>query len=200
MTPLLVGIALLSQSGGEYFPLAPGMRWEYEVTSSVGVLAVRQVNECLAETEIEGVKAIPMRAMVDGNVTQTTYFTVGEEFVQVVAVENTKLFGKPIPVLPRKPTPGARWSFQGGVPVLTELTPFSFNARVAGFEDLTVLGKRVRCARLVVESETGRDQATMKTVSEEWYALDIGLVKKVQTVKTRGGPTVMMELVAFSRG
>lgn len=200
MTTLLIGVALLTQGTGEFFPLAPGLRWEYEVASSAGVLAVRQVNECLAETEIGGVKTIPMRAMIDGNVTQTTYFAVGEEFVEVVAVQDAKLLGKPIPVLPIKPTSGARWSFDGGVPVLTELTPFAFNARITGFEDLTVLGKRVRCAKVIVEATTGRDTATMKTVSEEWYALDIGLVKKVQTVKTRGGATVTMELVAFSRG
>lgn len=199
MTSVLISLALLSQGSGDYFPLAPGMRWEYEVTSSTGVLAVRQVNECLGETEISGARAIPMRAMVEGKVTQTTYFVLGEEFVQVVAVEDTKLLGKPIPVLPTKPTAGARWSYEGGVPVLTELTPFSFSARCTGFEDLMVLGKRVRCAKVAVEATTGRGEAMMKTVSEEWYALDIGLVRKVQTVKGRGGATVTMELVAFSK-
>lgn len=200
MTTLLVYITLLSQTAGTYFPLEPGLRWEYEVVSSSGVLAVRQVNECLEEVEVGGVKAIPMRAMVDGRVTQTTYFAVQDEFVKVVSIEDTKLLGKPIPVLPTKPTSGAKWSFEGGVPVLTELTPFSFTARLTGFEDLDVLGKRVRCAKVVVDATTGRDASMMRTVSEEWYALDIGLVKKVQTIKTRGGATVTMELVAFSRG
>lgn len=199
MTALLIGVALLSQGAGNYFPLAPGIRWEYEVVSSAGVLAVRQVNECLEEVEVGGIKTIPMRAMIDGRVTQTTYFATRDDFVQIIAVEDAKLLGKPIPVLPINLASGAKWSYDGGVPVLTELTPFAFNARFAGFEDREVLGKRVRCAKVVVEATTGRGAAVMKTVSEEWYALEIGLVKKVQTVKTRGGATVSMELVAFSR-
>jgi hypothetical protein len=40
----------------------------------------------------------------------------------------------------------------------------------------------------------------MQTVSTEWYAPGIGLVKKVQEVKGKNGTKVTMELVSFEGG
>ncbi|RMG25451.1 MAG: hypothetical protein D6724_04100 [Armatimonadetes bacterium] len=193
-------LAAAQTPSAEYFPLRPGLKWEYDVVADPGLLAVRQTLVCGEPVTIRGAEAIPMQSILDGKVAQTSYYAKQNGFYTIVALEETTPLGRPIPVLPIEPKRGASWEYDGGVPVLTELTPFRFKARVEGFEELDVLGQKRSCVKVRFDATTGREVAVMQTVSTEWYAPGIGLVKKVQEVKGKNGTKVTMELVSFEGG
>jgi len=195
----LACLAAVERQTADYFPLQAGLKWEYDVVADTGLVAVRQVLVCDDPVTIRGVEAIPMRSLLDGKTSQISYYAKTDNYYVIVAIGDPTPLAKPIPVLPVEPRSAEKWEYDGGVPVLTELTPYSFKARVEGFETLDVLGQNVRCVKLRVEATTGKEVAPMQTISQEWYAPGIGLVKRIQQTKGKNPVKVTTLLVSFEK-
>lgn len=181
----------------EFFPLTPGMEWEYIVTYGDLQATVTQYQRTLEPITIQGIKAIPMEVIIGSKPSGTSYYAIQDRYVYLVATSPDALLAKPIPVLPVNPKTGDRWQFEGATPFLGDTALAKTSARVVKTEKTAILGKTSEVIRVIVETQIGQGPLAYKVRSTEHYAKGVGLVYRKQEVLIKGGGVAVFQLKAF---
>ena len=228
LLPCLVTAGLLAGCSGEppdpdsYFPLEPGLRWTYRVTTTVAG-ASRESRFSEHNAPPENVKGLEHAVRVTSDGTRYYLLETGEGVLRAAKrtlVESTPRFDEPPRwVLKRPLTPGSTWDHETHPYVLRRLHPYeesltgSLRFRMA-YEitavDETVevpAGRFEHCLRvdgdarltLYADGRTGYQDIEIDTA--EWYAPGVGLVKLVREEPLAGevfaGGRVVFELERF---
>jgi len=228
---LLLAIALiLGACGGgpspEYFPLQPGLEWQYAVseknpvTDSTTRLTVRSLDVAKQDGE-----RYARRLASDGN---EYWLSVTDSAVQRAGVRRAidfapRMDGQPRTVMQLPPTAGQWWEVESRPYILERVEPFrerfsqdeskriSLHMKVAALDDVVEVpaGRFERCLRLegtgllnvLADARIGASEVPV--THTEWYAPGVGLVKLVRTevLQTEAivGGEVTMELLGFER-
>lgn len=184
------------QAATGYFPLEAGLTWEYAISS--GYQKYKQVVRTLEPTQIGGATAVPLISTVDGSAPETTYYRLVEGYYALVAVDPKELLPAPIPFLPQQPKRGHKWAFEGQTAILGGIASIVTKSEVAATEEIPVMGEKLPAVKIVSESTIGSGDTALKVASTEWYVEGIGLVKRIQQVKSRAGGTTETLIVRFS--
>ena len=183
----------------DYFPLKPGMSWEYSVTFERNINPLTQVHKILELITIEGLEVTPMEVLVEGEHSGVSYYRSVNGYVSVIALDKDTLLPGPIPTLPIEPKKGQKWEFNGLTFFLGDLTETAIKSRVAGFEKINVLGEERNALKIISNAQIGSGPSALKTESTELYVDGIGLVKRTQSIKMKRGGVTTFTLIRFNR-
>ena len=228
---LLIVVALLaacdrSPSSTEYFPLEPGLQWQYVVHEKNPVTDREQ------QLDIRNLKAVKRegeryvrRLASDGN---EYWLSVTDSAIQRAGVRTAidfepRIDTHPLTVMQLPPTVGQWWEADSRPFILERVEPFrerfsqdeskriSLSTKVAALDDVVEVpaGKFERCLRLegtgvlnvLADARIGASEVPV--VHTEWYAPGVGLIKLVrtETLATEAivGGEITMELIGFQR-
>jgi len=197
---LLLALAGCGRPGNDYFPLDPGLNWDYRVT--VAIKGEAQVQRLLLGSlppkTVDGVAYYPRR-LLDG---QMEYHERTAEGVVTV----DPVSGKKDLVLPPGPKTGAKW--QGGTHIffleVTGVFAPTFEERVQttipleftveADDDTVTVGAgtfehclRVKATGSIFAGSTLRDFMGIRFIQVEqtdWYAPGVGLIRRVRNEST----------------
>lgn len=226
---LLLAILAGGCGGGsspEYFPLKPGMRWQYAVheknpvTDTVTTLSMRNLKPAGHDGQ-----RYARRLASDGN---EYWIAVTGEALQRAGVRRAIDFEPSMDEHPRTvmqlpPTIGQWWEVESRPYILERVQPFrerftldsskniDLHMKVAALDDVVEVpaGKFEHCLRLegsgllnvLADARIGASEVPV--VHTEWYAPGVGLVKLERseplTTESIVGGTVTLELVDFAR-
>lgn len=226
---LLAAAALLCSCGRapstEYFPLDPGLRWEYVVHEKNAVVDREQRLDMrnLDAVERDG-QRYARRLASDGNEywLSLTDTSVQRSGVRTAIDFEPRMDEEPRTVMQLPPTAGQWWEVDSRPYILERVTPFRerfsqddskrirLNMRVAALDAVVEVpaGKFERCLRLegtgvlnvLADARIGASEVPV--TQTEWYAPGVGLVKLVraETLNTESivGGEVTMELLGFA--
>ncbi|MCH8273855.1 MAG: hypothetical protein IH851_03610 [Armatimonadetes bacterium] len=192
----VVSLALPAQTA-DYFPLKPGLEWEYRVAVGRFQAEFRQVHRILEAVEIEGKSVTPMEVLVNGEISGVTYYAVHDGFVHLMATEPDALLAVPVPVVPMEPKRGQKWEFKGPTPFLGSMARAVVKSRVAGFMKAKVIGEEMEVLKVVTESQLGEGKLSYKIRTTELYARGIGMVYTKKEVLRKNGGVAEFTLTRF---
>jgi hypothetical protein len=196
---LLIAASLLfAAQTADYFPLTPGLTWEYEVSIEGTVISAKQVMKSLEPTKIEGEAVVPVQVWLDGRLDSTAYYRVGTEFVFLAATDGKALMSPQVPVLPVAPKAGQKWDFDGTTRVLGGGAGTKVKSKVIGTTTVEVMGEKRAALRIESEATLGSGPNAMNTKTVEMYVAGIGLVYRKQEYKSKQSGSAVMRLVKFS--
>lgn len=213
-------------SGPSYFPLEPGLRWEYEVheknpaSDDTYPLEIRN----LKPREHDGQRYARRRGS-DGN---EYWLSVDDKLLSRVGVRTAidfapRMDDKPRTVMQLPPAAGQWWEVESRPYILERVEPFrerfsqdeskriALHMKVAALDETVEVpaGKFEKCLKLqgtgllnvLADARIGASEVPV--THTEWYAPGVGLVKLVRTevLETQAivGGTVTMELTGFDR-
>lgn len=222
--------AVLSACGGtpspEYFPLNPGLRWDYAVrekspvVDQVQPMSLRNLDDATREDV-----RYTRRLASDGN---EYWLTRSDDAVLRGGIRTAIDFEPRMDeqariVMQLPPTVGQAWETETRPYILERVEPFrerffqddskkiSLRMQVAALNDVVEVpaGRFERCLRiegsgvLNVLADARIGASEVPVTHTEWYAPGVGLVKlvreeKLDTTQIVGG-TITMELVGFER-
>jgi hypothetical protein len=193
---ILISLARLpagyAASAEDYYPLKPGMTWEYGVASSqAGTRKITIKN--LPAREINGKKVTPREWKTGGTV---RYYLVAQDDLGIYRYGELKSEkGEPEVTLPKvyylkEPVDlGTTWDIvtkMGDRQVKVNLTVEKINDVVQ-----VPAGTFKDCVKIQHEGEAQprKDQAGFAIMAYEWYAPGAGLVKSLVTIKEKSKET-----------
>lgn len=196
---LLVGTALKLQGTAlEFFPMEPGMKWQYESSgSSTGTYS----QEVGASTDIDGKLVTIVHIKDKGKTLQTTFYESTTNGLYVLGHDAKKLFEKPQPVfiLAEK---GAKWDHTGPSPYADDDAgglKLTGQSKFIGMK--TYLGEKHLCLEVKTDVQiglTGSTATNFKTTTI--YAKGIGMVEMEETAKIGKTTTKRkINLIKFER-
>jgi hypothetical protein len=167
--------------GESYFPLKPGMRWEYTVTSDQGQ-PLKLIITNLAPREVNGVKLVPRQWELGGST-----------FIELMKKDDTGIY---------------RYAEQKGENAPPSLvTPIEYHLKFPialdnSWNMATKVGNSTVNVSLTIESvsdevtvpagtfkdclkikQVGENDAGTSVMGYEWYAPKVGVVKSMVTIK-----------------
>ncbi|HJP84157.1 MAG TPA: hypothetical protein VJ835_11715 [Fimbriimonadaceae bacterium] len=178
-------LAITSQtaapSAAEFFPMKPGMVWEYETTGDGAGTYTQQIG---AAVDAGGTMRAPMVIKIAGKEIQSTFYELTPTGVFVIGHEPKKLFAKPQPVF-QTGEKGAKWDFIGPSPYEDDKEArlvIKGESKWAGQRN--VLGQKRDCLVVKTENRIGLSESTATLFKNEAvYAKDVGLVEMDETVQ-----------------
>lgn len=169
----------------DYFPITPGMRWEYDITYTIAIGGPNKataIAEVTGEETIQGKTYSKLVADVRGTPVdslRTTYYRHGED-------GTFKIDGQEI-------DKGERLSFPPTLEIGTKWKGGSsdgpYEAEVTAREEITCPAGTFDCLRITTRTRN----LYGSTVENQWFAKDVGMVKQ-----TNQGALVSSELVLRS--
>jgi hypothetical protein len=187
---LLLALSLVTPGPGRcdelsesYFPLKPGMRWEFSVTSDQGK-TLKLIITNLAPREVNGVKVTPRRWESDGST-----------FVELMKQDDTGIYRY------------AEQKGENGPPIL--VTPLEYHLKFPialdnSWNMATKVGNSTVNISLTIESvadevrvpagtfkdclkikQVGENDAGTSVMGYEWHAPKVGVVKSMVTIKQK---------------
>lgn len=210
----------------EYFPLEPGLEWQYVVHEKNPVTdATTQLGMRNLETVSQEGERYARRLGSDGNeywlnTTDTAVQRVGHRS----AIDfSPRMDEQPRTVMQLPPTLGQWWEVDSRPYILERIAPFrerfsldaskriNLHMKVAALDDVVEVpaGKFERCLRLegtgllnvLADARIGASEVPV--THTEWYAPGVGLVKLVrnEALETESivGGQITMELIGFER-
>lgn len=179
---LLASISTMSQvSAAEFFPIAPGMKWEYE-TAGDGAGAYRQTVG--GAIDIEGTMMAPLNIVINSRVVQTIFYKVTTGGVFVLGSDPKKFPEKPQPVF-MIDAKGAKWSFEGPSPYEDDKAAgmrSTGQSRMIG--DRTYLGQKRECLEVKSETKIGLSESTATLIKQTTiYAKGLGMAEHDEVVQ-----------------
>ena len=230
-TCVLALTGVLAACGGEregtaYFPLQPGVRWEYAVHEKNAVVDRTYELEMhnLDARELDG-RRYARRLGSDGN---EYWLAVGDTSLDRAGVRTAidmapRMDDKPRTVMQLPPAAGQWWEVESRPYILERVEPFrerfsqddskrvALHLKVAALDETVEVpaGRFEKCLKLegtgllnvLADARIGASEVPV--THTEWYAPGVGLVKLVrtETLETQAivGGTITMELTDFER-
>lgn len=226
---LLLAVLLAACGKGpsaDYFPLTPGLEWQYTVreknpvTDRVTQLGMRSLKTATREGE-----RYARRLASDGNeYWLRTTDTAIQRMGQRSAIDfEPRMDTHPITVMQLPPTVGQWWEADSRPFILERIEPFrerfsqdeskriALTMKVAALDDVVEVpaGKFERCLRLegtgvlnvLADARIGASEVPV--THTEWYAPGVGLIKLVRSealaTEAIVGGEITMELIGFER-
>lgn len=227
---LMCGAVLVSACGGkpspEYFPLNPGLRWDYAVHEQSPVIdEVRPMTLRNLDTATREDVRYARRLASDGNEywLTTSDTAVLRSGIRTAIDFEPRMDEQARIVMQLPPTLDQAWEMETRPYILERIEPFrerffqdeskkiELRMQVAALDDVVEVpaGRFERCLRLegsgvlnvLADARIGASEVPV--THTEWYAPGVGLVKlvreeKLDTTQIVGG-TIRMELVRFER-
>ncbi len=162
----------------ELFPAAVQMAWLYEKDSSFGGLATGYGLTVTRRIDIAKGTALEVSTSDAAKGAKTVYQIDDKGVYMLSSGPGQQKLSSPMPLLVAPLKPGQKWSWKGTLPVQDGLSQGSMEAKVVGWEQLTVLGKEIDCLKIESKSKIGSGKAEIKVSRTSWYAPGIGLVKE----------------------
>jgi hypothetical protein len=224
---ILLAACGAGQSSTPYFPLEPGIRWDYEVheQNKAGESTRELTIRTISPGRTDDGHRYPRRLDSDGN---EYWLSASDGALARVGLRTAIDFAprmdeKPRTVMQLPPAPGQWWEVETRPYILERLEPFrerfsqdeskriALHMKVAALDETVEVpaGKFEKCLKLegsgllnvLADARIGASEVPVTHI--EWYAPGVGLVKLVrtETLETQAivGGSVTMELTGFDR-
>ena len=202
MLTLLAAAAILvaADPGTDYFPLKPGLTWEYNVTVPGTPLRFRQVQKSIDPVKIGDTMTSPLDVSLDGREDNTTYYAISGGFVTIVAVTDKVALPTPIKVIPVEPKEGQKWEFEGETMLYGTVAPTKSSYKITEMKEQDVLGKTRMCVKIESKSKIGTGKKALETKAALVFAKGVGMIYRTQEVTSDRGGSATTTLVKFEGG
>lgn len=161
----------------EFFPLVPGSKWEYTTDGSGG--ALRVTNRVQPKRPVGEYEAFPVQMIVQGQVVGTTYYTIKDNSVYVVAFD----IKRPLPEPRRMLTVDdktVKWDYQ----TVEDLMPVNVVSEATLRGKRKVLEREAEVIELKVEAVLGDPKDVHEKLIQTFiYARGIGMVEMTEERK-----------------
>lgn len=171
--------AIIQGSVTDYFPLAPGTKWQYhERGKGISNLYIDEVKPAVKVGESP---AVPIETKNDDGSKTSRYYRVENDTVYLVANDPAKPLMVPVPIL-KMASGKTAWTYVGKVDMIGDLVPMEFSAECVSKGKQRVLDSERECVEVTMNStiDAGRGlRVITKQVSV--FAKGVGLVEMRQT-------------------
>jgi hypothetical protein len=215
LAPFAVAIAGLlacgcCKPGGskDYYPLTPGMKWEYLASGALTHGAIVSVGN-MPPSQMAGRTVTPRRSEASG---KSSYDYVSSDVDGVCSIASQRVEDSaprthPSPrCMLRSPIKvGTRWQTDSETAILDRKRPVSLLCTLESEKESVALGsaKYDKCAFVKCTGSTygktglfGTQQGTIQVTDQSWYAPGVGLVKAIRTENNLG---VGLELLSVKK-
>lgn len=177
MITALAMIVLAAPDIAEFFPLVPGSKWEYSTEGSSG--AMRVTNRVQPKRPVGEQDAFPVQMIIQGQVVGTTYYTIKDNSVFVVAFDIKRPLVEPRRMLSVDEKP-VKWDYQ----TVEDLMPVNVVSEATLRGKRKVLDKEVEVLELKVEAVLGDPKDVHEKLIQTFiYARGIGMVEMTEERK-----------------
>jgi hypothetical protein len=179
---LIASFCSLSQiSAADYFPLSPGMKWDYETTGDGAGFYSQVVGGSI---DIEGTMMAPINIIIGNKVVQTTFYRITPGGVHVLGSDPKAFLATPHPVFVIEPK-GAKWSFEGPSPYEGDtVARMRVNGQSKAVGPRTYLGEKRDCLEVKTETKIGLSEASATVIKHTAiYAKGLGLAELDETIQ-----------------
>jgi hypothetical protein len=194
-----IAAAPVQATAGDFFPLIPGTKWVYKLSTGAGDAIFE--DEVLAPVEIGGEKAFPICSRHEKRIVETIFYRDLGNAIVIVAYDPKLPLAEPRPVF-KMGSAREKWTYEGRTPFMDGDIPIRLKGESSPVAKVRVLEKDVDGLKVVLEAELGNAREKF-LVSKQTaiYARGIGLVEmQEKSTAGRKSDDKKLSLVEFSPG